>query len=96
MKPEKYQLLHPEGKKLSKIDLQKYEVLKNAILSSLNKKSGITHTALFEMVKEYLVDNSIEFEGSVEWYMEGVKLDLEAHKIIERKKEGKLLLFFIK
>jgi len=33
---------------------------------------------------KYLKSNKIKFEGSVEWYMEGTKLDMESHKIIKR------------
>jgi hypothetical protein len=37
--------------------------------------------------------NKIKFEGSVEWYMESVKLDLEANKFIERVYDKSRLKF---
>ncbi len=55
-------------------------MLKKAILSALKKKE-LTHTELFNRL-----DQSLEgkFDGSVHWYGETVKLDLEGRKLIER------------
>ncbi len=71
---------HPQGKRGVAIDEQKYEMLKKAILSALKKKE-LTHTELFDRL-----DQSLEgkFDGSIHWYGETVKLDLEARKLIER------------
>lgn len=93
---ERIQLKHPQGKKLASIDAEKYALLKKAILASLQKKEGITHTQLFEKVKVYIATLQKPFDGSVEWYLEGVKLDLEASGLIVRVKEKSKFLFFRK
>lgn len=80
---DKIQLKHPAGKHAIRMDKSKYEVLRKAILKNL-KKDSLTHTELFNAVKTDFKDRKIKFEGSVEWYMESVKLDLEATKQIER------------
>lgn len=86
MKEEKIQLIHPEGKKLPRIDKAKYDILEKAILSVLKKKP-LTHTEMKEAVLDDLKKKKIKFEGAVEWYMEGVKLHLETTKQIERINE---------
>lgn len=93
---EKVQLTHPQGKKLASIDRDKYEVIRNAILKSLDLKDALTHKELYAAVEDYIRSRQIPFDGSIEWYMEGVKLDLEAKDILNRKKEKQRLLFALK
>lgn len=71
---------HPRGKRGVNIDEQKYEALKKTILAALKKKE-LTHDELFARLDEKLEG---KFEGSIHWYGETVKLDLEARKLIER------------
>ena len=71
---------HPLGKSGKNIDKQKYETLKEAILSALKNKE-LTHTELFDWLNKALKS---KFSGNISWYGETVKLDLEARKIIER------------
>jgi uncharacterized protein DUF6958 len=71
---------HPVGKTGRNIERQKYEMLKQGILSALQGKE-LTHTDLFDHLHNTLKES---FSGSVSWYAETVKLDLEARKIIER------------
>lgn len=80
---EKIQLLHPEGKKLARIDKNKYDVIRKAILRAL-KKGPLQHKELQEAVVDDFKKRKTAFEGAVGWYMEGVKLDLEATKVIVR------------
>jgi hypothetical protein len=80
MSEEKILTKHPLGKSGKNISRQKYETLKKAILSALRKKE-LTHTELFNHLNQRLKDR---FAGSIGWYGETVKLDLEARKIIER------------
>jgi len=80
---EKIQLLHPAGKKLGRIDKEKYTVIRNAILRALKKKPLGHKELLEEMTRDFKKHKTI-FEGAVEWYMEGVKLDLEATRVIIR------------
>ncbi len=77
---EKIQLIHPQGKKLSKMELGKYELIKSAILKSLDKEAH-THDELLKSVRLIIGEN---FEGSVAWHTESVKLDLEGRNIIAR------------
>ncbi len=80
MTEEKILTKHPLGKSGKNIDKGKYETLKKAILSALQNKQ-LTHTQLSEKVNKSLKNR---FSGSISWYAETVKLDLEARKIIER------------
>ena len=71
---------HPLGKTGRNIDRDKYDTLKQAILTALARKE-LTHTELFERVNKTLQG---KFSGNINWCAETVKLDLEARKIIER------------
>ena len=84
---EKIQLRHPAGKHAVRMDIEKYKPIRAAILKCLSRKNAVTHAKLLELVLEYFKKKKIKFVGSVEWYMEGVKLDLEANHLIERFKE---------
>jgi hypothetical protein len=90
----KIQLSHPEGKKAFNIDAEKYEMMSKAILQCL-KGHTLTHKEMLEAINVDFKKNKIKFDGSVEWYMEGVKLDLEAKKIVKRVKDGSKLTFHL-
>lgn len=77
---EKIQLIHPQGKKLSRMEIKKYKPIKSAILKSLEKVS-LTHVELLQSVRLIIGE---DFEGSVAWHTESVKLDLEGRKLIAR------------
>jgi hypothetical protein len=80
-KGEQIQTLHPlPGKTNKRIALEKYEVIKEQILTILGQ-SELTHTELMEQLYANVKDT---FEGGVQWYGETVKLDLEAREMIER------------
>jgi hypothetical protein len=83
MKDTKILTKHPLGKSGKNIDKQKYDTVKKAILSALAKKA-LTHDELFERLDRTLTG---KFAGSIHWYGETVKLDLEARKTIERSSE---------
>jgi hypothetical protein len=80
MKEEKILTKHPLGKKRVNISKEKYETMRKAILSTLQNKE-FTHTELFDRLNKSLKG---KFSGSISWYAETVKLDLEARKIVER------------
>lgn len=80
----KIQLKHPAGKKAVNMDKQKYDLLKNFIMSYLKTKSEATHTEILKSLTDDFKKNNIQFQGSVEWHLEWVKLDLEARKMIKR------------
>jgi Family of unknown function (DUF6958) len=77
---EKILTKHPLGKTGRSIDQDKYQTLKDVILSALKYKE-LTHTELFNQLNKRLKN---KFSGNVSWYGETVKLDLEARKLIER------------
>ena len=80
---QKIQLTHPAGKHAVRMDKNKYDILRKAILRSL-KVGELTHTELYKTVLADFKRTKTKFEGTVEWYMESVKLDLEATNVIER------------
>jgi hypothetical protein len=82
-KEEKILTLHPQGKKGVRISKKKYDVIKAAMLECLKSKE-LTHLELMDCIEKRLHGY---FEGSIGWYSESVKLDLEARKIIERQLE---------
>jgi len=77
---EKILTKHPLGKSGKNISRQKYEALRQGILSALQNRE-LTHTELFNQLNKRLRS---KFAGNISWYGETVKLDLEARKIIER------------
>ena len=84
---QKIQLKHPEGKKAVSMYKSKYDPLKNALLNHLKKRGERTHEELLDAITEEFKKNKIKFDGSIQWHMEWVKLDLEANKIIQRVKD---------
>lgn len=89
---QKIRLKHPAGKHAVRMDKDKYEILSKSIFRCLKNKS-LTHKELLEAVIDDFKKHKIKFEGSVEWYMESVKLDLEANKLLLRIKDKSLLKF---
>ena len=81
---QQIQLIHPQGKKAVSMDKGKYDVLKKPLLDLLKTKGESTHTEIFHAIIDDFDKNNTTFEGSVEWHMEWVKLDLEARKEIKR------------
>ncbi|HMG15553.1 MAG TPA: hypothetical protein VK590_08910 [Saprospiraceae bacterium] len=78
------QLLHPTGKKAVSMDIVKYDSVKKELLNCLKTKGESTHAEILQTITEEFKKNKIKFEGSLEWHMEWVKLDLEARKEIRR------------
>lgn len=78
----KFRCLHPDPSKQGvNIDAEKYHALKNAILAVIEESGEIRFSELPKKVKKLLP----HFQGSLEWYLVSVKLDLEARGLIERK-----------
>ncbi len=92
MNEERVLTRHPEGKKGVNISKAKYVVIREAIMECL-KSRKLTYTELSRAVEEEL---SGRFEGSMRWYVEVVKLDLEARGIIERIPKTKPQLYRLK
>jgi hypothetical protein len=89
----KIQLLHPSGKKAVSIDKAKYDVLKSALLECLRANGESTHANILQCITEDFRKSKIKFVGSLEWYLEWVKLDLEARKIIRRINDKPFIKF---
>jgi hypothetical protein len=73
---EKKLTLHQEGKLQRNVDKEKYDMIKLSIVECLRRNGELTHTQLNECVKHALEGR---FVGSIGWYTETVKLDLEAY-----------------
>jgi hypothetical protein len=82
---EKIETLHPEGKQGRRIDKTKYEMIREAVLACLNS-GELTHAQLNACVEQKV---SGTFQGSIAWYAETVKLDLQAREQIQRVHEAK-------
>ena len=81
---QKIQLKHPAGKKAISMDKTKYGVIEKSLLNYFKGKAESTHKEILNAITEDFKKNKIKFDGSIEWHMEWVKLDLEARKKISR------------
>lgn len=81
MKEEKILTMHPQGKRGVNISRQKYNLLRESIITCLRNKE-LTFTEMLDQTEKRLKN----FDGSVPWHLEAVKLDLEAREVIERVK----------
>ena len=73
--------LHPEKKQGVKISKEKYDIIRKAILSTMNRQKEISFKNLSRAVEKE-VNGS--FDGPVMWYVTTVKLDMEARGEIKR------------
>lgn len=80
---------HSQGKKGVNIEKEKYEIIKKSILDCL-KNNELTHSKLVH----YVSKNLDKFDD-VEWYVEAVKLDLEAKKLIERITKANQVIYIL-
>ena len=81
---QKIQLQHPQGKKAVSISKDKYELLKTEIVEYLTKNADATFSDISKAIAHDFKEKKIKFDGSLMWYLEWVKLDLEAKQIITR------------
>jgi hypothetical protein len=77
---ERILTIHPQGKTGVSISKAKYDLVRAGLLDCLKAKP-LTQEELIACVTKKLRAN---FEGSMKWYAEVVKLDLEAKGEIER------------
>ncbi|MBL7902905.1 MAG: hypothetical protein JNK73_12990 [Bacteroidia bacterium] len=84
MEEQKIQLKHPEGKKAVSISKHTYELLKTELVKCLTEKTDQTFTEISKTIVQKLKEKNLKFNGSLNWYLEWVKLDLEARQIITR------------
>jgi hypothetical protein len=78
---ERIMTLHPQGKQGVRISKQKYHTVRQSILDALGAQGEMTFAELTENVRQSLGGS---FNGSINWYVTTIKLDLEARGEIER------------
>jgi hypothetical protein len=71
---------HPLGKAGVNISRAKYNTIRAALVDALQREGALITTELIGHATLALPN----FEGSIPWYTESVKLDLEARDVIER------------
>lgn len=96
MSETKILLTHPQGKKGVSMHKEKYEPIHTALMEVMKGGKQYTHAQLKEAVTALFKKKKLKFEGSLEWHMEWVKLDMEAKGKVLRKIEGSSLLFCLK
>lgn len=77
------------------MDKTKYDPIKKALLDCLKTKSESTHAEILGAIIDNFKKNKVKSEGSVEWHMEWVKLDLEARKEMDRISEKSPIKFIL-
>lgn len=82
---ERVTTLHPQGKKGVSIDASKYQVVRRAILDVLDAPMR------FNAFAADAIDRLDEFDGSPVWYIETVKLDLEARGEIVHDRKSRMI-----
>jgi hypothetical protein len=80
---EKVEVANPNTGRRMQIDADTWNLFSKAIKASLKGGKQLTYTEMVEGVHDYLKQNKIEFNQSVEWYTVTVKHDLHVKKIIE-------------
>lgn len=78
---EKILTLHPQGKRGFAISKPKYDTMKNSVIETFTDFNELTFTELTNETHQKLAG---KFDGSINWYVVTVKLDLEARGILER------------
>ncbi|HKJ39836.1 MAG TPA: hypothetical protein VJ972_13745 [Anaerolineales bacterium] len=78
---DRIRTLHPEKKQGVNISKEKYEIIRKAILSTLRQHKEMPFMKLSRAVEKELHG---KFDGSVNWYVTTVKLDLEARGSVMR------------
>ena len=82
------QLKHPQGKRAVTMSKETYDLLKPSVLKCLRRKGEATFTEILEGCAADLKKAGTPVKGSLSWYLEWVKLDLEARKLIRRSSDS--------
>jgi hypothetical protein len=78
---EKIMTLNHDGKKGVNISKDKYETMKQAIISIITKQKQVSLSELGLLVDKELAGS---FDGKIGWYLMAVKLDLEVRGVITK------------
>ena len=81
---QRVRLKHPQRKKAVSMSKGKYDLLKQVILKYLHAQGRVTFNEILSAIEKGFKKERTEFQGSLPWYVEWVKLDLEARKVIKR------------
>jgi hypothetical protein len=73
--------LNPQKKQGVNISREKYEIIRKAIMTALRIQKEMSFMNLSRAVEKEVNGT---FEGSVNWYVTTVKLDLEARGTVQR------------
>ena len=93
-KEEKFMTLNPDKNKTGvNITKAKYDIIKQAIKQAFKEKKKISYATLVNLMRARLAN---KFTGSIRWYVEIVKLDMEARKMIERIPDTKPQMYRLK
>lgn len=82
---DKVLTLHPQGKKGVRIDAARYELVRQAI------REALPAPMRFDDFAKAAIANLGEFDGSPVWYIETVKLDLEARGEIVHDRKSRMI-----
>jgi hypothetical protein len=77
-------LRHPLDRKAIRMDEEKYDLLKPAMLKDLRSAGRVTFRAMSVAVEADLRTARRAFSGPIPWHVEWIRLDLEARRIIRR------------
>jgi len=93
-KEEKIMTLNPDKNKTGvNITKAKYDIIKQAIRKAIKERKEISYSTLINLIRARLANS---FTGSIRWYVEIVKLDMEARKMIERIPDTKPQMYRLK
>ena len=81
---QKIQLTHPQKKKAPSIDKEKYDAIRSSLVGCLKRNGKSTHAEIMHEVGNDFKTQNVKFQGSLQWYVEWVKLNLEAKHIVKR------------
>ena len=81
MAAERILTKHPQGKSGVHISKAKYDTIRAAIVDALRANGDLTFSEITGAIERKLAGR---FDGSISWYAECVKLDLEVRGVIER------------
>jgi len=81
---QRVRLKHPQRKKAVSMSKGKYDLLKQVMVKYLHAQGKATFNEILSAIEKGFKKERTEFQGSLPWYVEWVKLDLEARKVIKR------------
>jgi hypothetical protein len=81
---KKIQLKHPDGKKAPSIATDTYDAICKSLIGCLTRKKKATYAAMVREVGADFKISKTKFRGSLQWYVEWVRLDLEAKGTLKK------------